>query len=90
MSNPKVGDVVRFPPDRGLPGGMGKVVWFDGLVMENIQTNPQGDRYVCVHVKSGSRAGVWPSNRLGYKLDLATYPQHCIDERERFLKRGAV
>lgn len=56
----KVGDIVRFPADRGEPSGSGKIAHISTDVNKNIH----GIDYVWVTVNVGQHNTVWPSNRL--------------------------
>ena len=71
MSAPKVGDIVRCPPDRGSAAYTGTV----HFVGKNVYTNIHGVPYVWVTVNKGNTSReVWPSHRLGYKIEAPVAP----------------
>lgn len=59
----RVGQSIAYPPDRGSPGGHATVTRIGEIVSRNIHGTP----FVWVNLKG---AGVWPSNRLGYKIEV--------------------
>ena len=56
----KVGDVVTYPPDRGAPGGVGKVTGITRRIAENLNK----DKFLWVEVRTFGKSTIWPSNRL--------------------------
>jgi len=54
----KPGSKVKYPPDRGSPGGVGTV---RSASVDRVHKNIRGEEYIWVGLKEG---GVWPSNRL--------------------------
>ncbi len=67
MSLPKYGDHVHCPADRGEPAYTGTV----RDVGTDVLTNIHGVKCVWVSVQriDSTRRTVWPSHRLGYKID---------------------
>lgn len=67
MSAPRVGQTVRYPADRGDLPGYARIAH----VGTTVETNIHGVRFVWVTLKSqGQSRGVWPSHRLGFKLEV--------------------
>lgn len=63
----KVGQVVQIPADRGDPAYLGVI---EGIG-EQVCTNHLGSAYVWLTVRASGtkRRSVWPSNRLGFKIE---------------------
>jgi hypothetical protein len=63
MKLPEVGQIVSYPSDRGNPPGTAKVQHVGSIVQKNIHGVP----FVWVYLGNGY--GVWPSHRLGFKIE---------------------
>lgn len=64
---PKPGDRVRCPKDMGQPAFVGVITFVGPNVTPKTKHHPA---YVWCTVKRGrENGGVWPSHRLGYKIE---------------------
>ena len=58
----EVGQNISYPADRGQPAGSGIIRFISSSISKNLNGVP----YVWVTIQGG---GVWPSHRLGVKVE---------------------